>query len=111
MTRVQLWVRNLQGSLPDDNTGGAPITRVTARASSVVVSVSPMLGLLGTVTGMIKVFQVVEVQGADGAPPYLVRWSDGHEGLGGDGHGPTLPRRHAGGRRRAHARASAPAAR
>jgi hypothetical protein len=25
--------------------------------------------------------EVVEVRGADGAPPYLIRWSDGHEGL------------------------------
>ncbi|MFI5100085.1 MAG: DUF1918 domain-containing protein [Actinomycetes bacterium] len=26
--------------------------------------------------------EILEVQGADGAPPYLVRWSDtGHEGL------------------------------
>ncbi|CAA9351424.1 MAG: hypothetical protein AVDCRST_MAG72-1447 [uncultured Nocardioidaceae bacterium] len=25
--------------------------------------------------------EVVEVHGEDGAPPYLVRWSDGHEGL------------------------------
>ena len=25
--------------------------------------------------------EVVEVRGQDGAPPYLVRWSDGHEGL------------------------------
>jgi hypothetical protein len=25
--------------------------------------------------------EVVEVKGADGGPPYLVRWSDGHEGL------------------------------
>ena len=25
--------------------------------------------------------EVVEVRGPDGAPPYLVRWSDGHEGL------------------------------
>ena len=24
---------------------------------------------------------VVEVRGSDGAPPYVVRWSDGHEGL------------------------------
>jgi hypothetical protein len=24
---------------------------------------------------------VVEVRGADGAPPYVVKWSDGHEGL------------------------------
>jgi hypothetical protein len=25
--------------------------------------------------------EIVEVRGADGAPPYMVRWSDGHEGL------------------------------
>jgi hypothetical protein len=25
--------------------------------------------------------EVIEVRGADGGPPYLVRWSDGHEGL------------------------------
>jgi len=25
--------------------------------------------------------EVLEVRGTDGAPPYLVRWSDGHEGL------------------------------
>ncbi len=25
--------------------------------------------------------QIVEVRGADGAPPFLVRWSDGHTGL------------------------------
>ena len=25
--------------------------------------------------------EVLEVRGADGAPPYVVRWSDGHEGL------------------------------
>lgn len=24
---------------------------------------------------------VIEVQGKDGGPPYLVRWADGHEGL------------------------------
>jgi hypothetical protein len=33
--------------------------------------------------------EIVEVRGADGAPPYLVRWSDGHEGLvypGADAH-------------------------
>ncbi len=24
---------------------------------------------------------VLEVHGADGEPPYLVRWDDGHEGL------------------------------
>jgi hypothetical protein len=24
---------------------------------------------------------IVEVHGADGKPPYVVRWSDGHEGL------------------------------
>lgn len=25
--------------------------------------------------------EVIEVQGEDGGPPYLVRWADGHEGL------------------------------
>ena len=25
--------------------------------------------------------EVVEVRGDDGAPPYVVRWDDGHEGL------------------------------
>ena len=25
--------------------------------------------------------EVLEVRGDDGAPPYLVRWTDGHEGL------------------------------
>ena len=25
--------------------------------------------------------EVLEARGPDGAPPYLVRWSDGHEGL------------------------------
>lgn len=38
--------------------------------------------------------EVVEVRGGDGAPPYLVRWDDGHEGLtypGPDAH--VLPAR------------------
>jgi hypothetical protein len=33
--------------------------------------------------------EVIEVRGADGAPPYIVRWEDGHEGLmfpGSDAH-------------------------
>jgi len=33
--------------------------------------------------------EILEVQGRDGGPPYLVRWSDGHEGLtypGSDAH-------------------------
>jgi hypothetical protein len=25
--------------------------------------------------------EVVEVRGKDGEPPYVVKWSDGHEGL------------------------------
>ena len=25
--------------------------------------------------------EVLEVRGKDGAPPYLVRWSDGHESI------------------------------
>jgi hypothetical protein len=39
--------------------------------------------------------EVVEVRGQDGAPPYLVRWSDGHEGLtfpGPDAHVVPRPR-------------------
>lgn len=28
-----------------------------------------------------KVAEVLEVRGAGGEPPYLVRWADGHEGL------------------------------
>ena len=28
-----------------------------------------------------RVGEVVEVRGQDGAPPYVVRWADGHEGL------------------------------
>jgi len=33
--------------------------------------------------------EVIEVRGEDGGPPFLVRWSDGHEGLtypGSDAH-------------------------
>ena len=33
--------------------------------------------------------EIIEVRGEEGGPPYLVRWSDGHEGLvfpGGDAH-------------------------
>lgn len=33
--------------------------------------------------------EIMEVRGEDGGPPYLVRWSDGHEGLtypGADAH-------------------------
>ncbi len=25
--------------------------------------------------------EIIEVRGADGTPPFLVRWSDGHQGL------------------------------
>lgn len=25
--------------------------------------------------------EVLEVRGEDGGPPYIIRWSDGHEGL------------------------------
>jgi hypothetical protein len=28
-----------------------------------------------------KVGEVLEVRGTNGEPPYLVRWTDGHEGL------------------------------
>lgn len=36
-----------------------------------------------------KIGEVLEVHGDDGAPPYVVRWADGHEGLmfpGADAH-------------------------
>jgi hypothetical protein len=33
------------------------------------------------VDGAVRDGEVIEVRGADGAPPYVVRWSDGHEGL------------------------------
>ena len=42
-----------------------------------------------TVDSPRKVGEVLEVHGTDGAPPYVVRWSDGHEGLmfpGADAH-------------------------
>jgi len=33
------------------------------------------------VDGPVRDGEVIEVRGPDGGPPYLVRWSDGHEGL------------------------------
>jgi len=33
------------------------------------------------VGGAVRDGEVLEVRGPDGAPPYLVRWADGHEGL------------------------------
>ena len=39
--------------------------------------------------------EIVEVRGADGGPPYVVTWSDGHEGLvypGADAH--VVPAQH-----------------
>lgn len=39
--------------------------------------------------------EIVEVRGEDGGPPYVVRWSDGHEGLvypGTDAH--VVPAQH-----------------
>jgi len=47
-----------------------------------------------TVDAPRKVGEVLEVHGTDGAPPYVVRWSDGHEGLmfpGADAH--VVPRK------------------
>jgi len=41
------------------------------------------------VDGPVRDGEVIEVRGPDGGPPYLVRWSDGHEGLvypGSDAH-------------------------
>jgi hypothetical protein len=33
------------------------------------------------VDGPVRDGEVVEVRGPNGSPPYLVRWSDGHEAL------------------------------
>ena len=33
------------------------------------------------VDGPVRNGEVLEVRGPNGDPPYLVRWSDGHEGL------------------------------
>jgi hypothetical protein len=33
------------------------------------------------VDGPVRDGEVLEVRGPNGEPPYLVRWSDGHEGL------------------------------
>jgi hypothetical protein len=36
-----------------------------------------------------KVGEILEVQGQDGGPPYVVKWADGHEGVmypGADAH-------------------------
>src|SRR4051812_48675745 len=36
-----------------------------------------------------KIGEILEVQGDDGAPPYVVRWADGHQGVmypGADAH-------------------------
>ncbi len=33
------------------------------------------------VDGPVRDGKVVEVRGADGDPPFVVRWEDGHEGL------------------------------
>ncbi|MFN0284995.1 MAG: DUF1918 domain-containing protein [Kineosporiaceae bacterium] len=33
------------------------------------------------VDGAVRDGEVLEVRGANGDPPYVVRWSDGHEGL------------------------------
>ena len=40
--------------------------------------------------------EVLEVRGANGAPPYLVRWSDGHTGLLYPGPGSVLRVQNAG---------------
>lgn len=42
-----------------------------------------------TVDAPRRIGEIVEVHGDDGGPPYVVRWSDGHEGLmfpGADAH-------------------------
>jgi hypothetical protein len=43
--------------------------------------------------------EVLEVRGEDGAPPYLVRWSDGHESILVPGSETSIEPPAAGGRR------------
>ena len=35
----------------------------------------------GKVGTPVREGEVLEVRGLDGAPPYVVKWADGHEGL------------------------------
>lgn len=35
----------------------------------------------GKVDAPKRVGEVIEVRGADGGPPFVVKWDDGHEGL------------------------------
>lgn len=45
-------------------------------------TVGDRLHVHGRTVGMNEhIAQIVEVRGADGQPPYLVRYSDGHEAL------------------------------
>jgi len=45
-------------------------------------SVGDRLHIHGAVVGRAdRLGEIVEVRGTDGAPPYLVRFGDGHEGL------------------------------
>jgi hypothetical protein len=45
-------------------------------------SVGDLLHVHGKIVGAHDKFaEITEVRGADGAPPYLVRFSDGHESL------------------------------
>jgi hypothetical protein len=45
-------------------------------------SVGDRLIVHGThVDDKVKDGEILEVRGKDGAPPYVVRWEDGHEGL------------------------------
>jgi hypothetical protein len=45
-------------------------------------SVGDLLHVHGAVVGRSeRTGEIVEVRGSDGAPPYLVRYTDGHEGL------------------------------
>ena len=48
-----------------------------------------------SVDGPLREGEVIETRGQEGQPPYVVRWSDGHEGLLYPGPGSVLRCEHA----------------
>lgn len=54
----------------------------SSREVTMKASVGDRLVINATrVDGPVRDGEVVEVRGPNGEPPFLVRWSDGHEGL------------------------------
>ncbi|MFG2111419.1 DUF1918 domain-containing protein [Streptomyces sp. NPDC048718] len=44
-------------------------------------SIGDRIIIKGGLPGQERAGEIIEVKGFDGAPPYLVRFADGHEGL------------------------------